>query len=245
MTFTMAWLFGALFLNSLIGLIGVFSLFVNENKLKNICKILVAFSAGVLLGGAFFHLLTESLLMLPVMTTFGIAIAGFLSFFILEEYFHWHNCEECEIHPYSYLMIVGDSIHNFIDGLVLAGVFIVNVPLGIVTTILILGHEIPQELGVFAVLVSGGIKKTKAIWFSFLAQCFCILGGIVGVVFIMQADIFAQYILPFAAGGFIYLAASDLIPEIHKTEGKGKIASFVLICLGLGFIISLKILFKE
>lgn len=238
------WIIGATIVDSLVGLVGVFSLFTSEAVLKKTIKTLVAFSAGALLGGAFFHLLTEAMEKMPVFNVFTITLIGFLAFFILEEYLHWHQCEECEIHPYSYLMIVGDSIHNILDGLVIAGTFIVSTHLGIITTILLIAHEVPQELGVFGTLVSGGFNKSKALLYSFLAQCTCLIGGISGYLFFSKMEIFSLFIIPFTAGGFIYIAAADLIPGMHKTEGFEKITSFIWLCLGLAFMIITKIYLK-
>lgn len=241
---TLLWILGITVINSLLGFAGIFSLFVREATLGRVVKVLVAFSAGALLGGGFFHLLAESLGRLSIMLAFGITIIGFLLFFLLEEYLHWHHCEKCEIHPYSYLMIIGDSIHNFIDGLVLAAAFMVSIPIGLVTSLMVIGHEFPQELGVFAILVSGGFEKARAMLYSFLAQTTCILGGIVGFLFISKVEIISTYLLPFAAGGFIYIAASDLIPGMHKTEGAEKITSFAWLCAGLLFMLAIKIFFE-
>jgi zinc and cadmium transporter len=241
---TLLWIIGATLLDSLIGLVGVFSLFVREDLLKRVLKTLVAFSAGALLGGAFFHLMPESFEKMSAILAFGIAIIGFLAFFVLEEYLHWHNCEECDIHPYSYLMIIGDSVHNVLDGLVIAGTFMVNIQLGIVTTMVIVAHEVPQELGVFGVLVSGGFDKTKAILYSFMAQCTCVLGGILAYLFFSQAALFSAFIVPFAAGGFLYIAAADLIPSMHETEGFAKVTSFIWLCTGILFMLYIKLAFS-
>jgi len=240
---TLLWIIAATALNSLMGLAGIVSLRMRPEALDRFVKVFVAFSAGVLIGGAFFHLLIESLDMLSPNLTFLTAVIGFLLFFVFEEYLHWHLCEECEIHPYSYLMIVGDTLHNMIDGLVIAAAFMVSVPLGVVTTLMVLGHELPQELGVFSILVSGGIEKRKAVFYSFLAQCSCILGGIIGFIFMGKITLLSVFLLPLAAGGFIYIAASDLIPSMHKTEGFGKVASFVWLCAGIGFMIAAKAVF--
>ena len=223
---------------------GVFSLFLNEAILRKTIKTLVAFSAGALLGGGFFHLMAESLEKMTPFQSFSITLVGFLAFFILEEYLHWHQCEECEIHPYSYLMIIGDSVHNILDGLVIAGTFMVSTYLGIVTTALIIAHEVPQELGVFGILVSGGFKKTEAIFYSFIAQCTCVLGGIAGYLFMNKMEMLALFIVPFAAGGFIYIAAADLIPGMHKTEGIEKVSSFAWLCAGLILMIVTKVYLK-
>ncbi len=241
---TLLWIIGATIVDSFVGLVGVFSLFTSDAVLKKTIKTLVAFSAGALLGGGFFHLLAESLEKMTPFQSFAIAIVGFLAFFVLEEYLHWHQCEECEIHPYSYLMIVGDSVHNILDGLVIAGTFMVSIHLGIITTLLIIAHEVPQELGVFGVLVSGGFKKSQAIFYSFVAQCTCVLGGILGYFFMNRLEVLASLIVPFAAGGFIYIAAADLIPGMHKTEGIEKVSSFAWLCAGLALMMITKIYFK-
>lgn len=242
---TLFWIIGATVVDSLIGLVGVFTLLVREELLKRLIKTLVAFSAGALLGGAFFHLLTESIEKLSVINTFGVTLIGFMVFFVLEEYLHWHQCEECEIHPYSYLMIIGDSMHNVLDGLVIAGTFMLNIQLGIVTTIVIIAHEVPQELGIFGVLVSGGFDKYRAIFYSFVAQCTCVLGGLLAYLFFNQIHIFSLLIAPFAAGGFIYIAAADLIPGMHQTEGFEKINSFIWLCAGILFLLYIKLAFNS
>ncbi len=242
---TLLWIISATIVDSLVGLVGVFSLFVSEKLLNRVLKILVAFSAGALLGGGFFHLLPEAIEKMPVMSAFGITIIGFLIFFVLEEYLHWHMCEgECERHPYTYLMVIGDSIHNVLDGLVIAGAFMVSIPLGIVTTLVIIAHEVPQELGVFAVLVSGGFSKWNAILYSFFAQCTCVLGGIAGYLFMSRISVLANWMLPFAAGGFIYIAAADLIPTMHEAEGAEKITSSVWLILGILFMLYIKLAFN-
>jgi zinc and cadmium transporter len=241
---TLLWIIAATLIDSLVGLVGVLTLWVKEAFMERVIRVLVAFSAGALLGGAFFHLLAEALEKMPSNNVFAITMAGFLAFFILEEYLHWHQCEECEIHPYSYLMIIGDSVHNVLDGLVIAGTFMVSVHLGIITTILIIAHEVPQELGVFGVLLSGGFKKGQALYYCFIAQCTCVLGGIFGYLFFGKMETLTQWIIPFAAGGFIYIAAADLIPGMHKTEGIKKISSFLWLCLGLGFMIAVKVILK-
>lgn len=239
------WILGTALLNSLLGFVGIFSLCLSESALNKIAKGLVAFSAGILLGGGFLHLLVESLEHLSAMPALGIAIIGFLIFLVLEGCLHWHHCEKCELHAYNSLMIVGDSIHNFIDGLVLAGTFMTSISLGLVTALMIMGHELPQEVGVFGVLVSGGFKRARAMFYSFLAQSTCILGGILGFLFFKNITTFTTYLLPFAAGGFIYIAAADLIPRMHKTEGKEKISLFLWLCAGLLFMAVIKIIFRS
>jgi len=240
------WILIATFLNSLLGLVGVFSFWVKEKLLNRLLISLVAFSAGALLGGAFFHLLAESVELLPAMNVFGYALIGFVLFLLIEGYFHWHHCKKCGKHPFTYLMLIGDGIHNFIDGLIIAAAFNVNILLGIVSTLMIIAHELPQELGLFGVLIYGGHKKKKALLYSFLAQATCILGGIVGFLILAKVELVSSFLIPFAAGGFIYIAASDLIPEMHKMyKGKVKetVRTLLVFLLGILLMLGLKLVF--
>lgn len=243
------WIILATVVNGLIAFIGVFSLWVKEKLFDKLLMGLVAFSAGALLSGAFFHLLTESLEHLPVLNVFSYMMIGFIIFFLIEKILHWHHCHrhgvECKIHPVSYLIIIGDSVHNFIDGIIIGVSFLVSVPFGIVTTVLIIGHEIPQELGDFAVLVYGGFSKTKALMYNFFSQLTCVIGGLVGYLFSTRVAGIIPFILPFAAGGFIYIAASDLIPELHKEpQLKKSLISFGFFLLGIVFMFLLKFLLE-
>jgi len=192
------WILLATFLDSLIALIGAFTLGIKQKTLSKILFILVAFSTGALLAGGFLHLLAESLEKLTVFNSFLFLIIGFSTFFLMEKFLHWHHCHEgkCDIHPYTVLILFGDGIHNFIDGLVIGVSFLVNVNFGIVTTLMIISHEIPQELGDFGVLLYGGMKKRDAIIYNFLSQLTCILGGLVGFAF-SSTPYFISYVLPF------------------------------------------------
>ncbi|NIO21281.1 MAG: ZIP family metal transporter [Candidatus Aenigmarchaeota archaeon] len=230
--------------NSFIGLIGVLTLWMREKSLESILIILVAFSAGALLSGAFFHLIAESLVEMEVMTSFIYLLIGFIIFFLMERVLHWRHCHEgkCDVHPFTHLVLIGDGIHNFIDGVVIAASFMVSVAFGWITTLVIILHEIPQELGDFGVLVYGGFEKVRALGFNFLAQITCIIGGFVGFFLLYTPESIA-FLLPFAAGGFIYIASSDLIPELHKEENmKRSFLSFVFFIIGIVFLLVIKIL---
>ncbi|RLE44828.1 hypothetical protein DRJ16_01275 [Candidatus Woesearchaeota archaeon] len=213
-------------INSSFGFVGLFSLFVSKRKLDAIASSLIALSAGTLLGGGLFHLLKESFI--PSM-----AVLGFLTFFLLEEVLHWHRCRICSIHPYSYLILIGDAIHNFIDGVVIIASFLVGFKLGLISSFLILLHEFPQELGIFGVLIKGGFERKKAMICAFLVQTTSILGVIVGSLFINTVKYISAYIIPFAAGGFIYIAASDLIPAMHREKGIQKLKSILWMVVGI------------
>jgi len=242
------WILIATLLDGLVALVGVFSLFLSDKSLKKILIILVAFSAGALLSGAFFHLLSESLEHLSTTKTFTYLLIGFILFFLIERFFHWHHChkgEKCDVHPFTYLILIGDGIHNFIDGLVIAASFMVNVNFGIITTLLIIGHEIPQELGDFGVLVYGGFSKIKALSFNLISQLTCVLGGIFGYL-LSETQEFSLILLPFAAGGFLYISASDLIPELHKeADIKKSLIYFTFFLLGLILLFLIKFLLGQ
>lgn len=238
----------ATFVISLCGLIGVFTLSIQEAKLSRILMLLVALSAGALMGGAFIHLLPEAVEVLEPTVVFGIVLFSFVSFFFIEKLLHWRHCHKghCDIHTFGYMNLIGDSVHNFIDGLIIAATFMTDISLGIATTITIAFHEIPQEIGDFGVLLYSGFDKKKALLSNFLVACIAILGGIVGYFLSLYVEHFMVYFLPFAAGGFIYIAASDLMPEIRKEQSlKKSIASFGVFLLGIGIMILVKIFGAE
>ncbi len=234
----------ASFIVSLISLIGIFTLLIREELLSKILILLIGFSAGGLIGGAFLHLLPEALEMSNTINTYGYLIIGFILFFILERYLLWHHCHEdrCEVHPFSYLNLFGDSIHNFLDGLVIGASFLIDIRFGIVTTLMVILHEIPQEIGDFGVLVYGGFDKFKALTYNFLTALFAILGSVIGFYFSGMLGKFSAVVFPFTAGGFIYIASCDLIPEIHKQSSLKKATfSMVFFVLGVFFMYIMKV----
>jgi len=237
------WILAATIVNSLVALVGALALACSRKTLDKVLYALVGFSAGTLLAGAFFHLIAESLEEMEAMQAFYLVFAGFILFFLIERFLHWHHCHEgkCDVHAFSYLILFGDAIHNFIDGLIIAASFMAGVGLGLVTTAMIIGHEVPQELGDFAVLIYGGIERKKALFYNLLSQMTSILGGLVGF-FLAMASGLTQYLLPFAAGGFIYIGASDLVPELHKQESIGKTAwAFLLFLAGIALMVGIKL----
>ncbi|MDD5148626.1 MAG: ZIP family metal transporter [Candidatus ainarchaeum sp.] len=240
------WIVLATIVDSLVGLIGIFTMKMSQKNLDKILFALVGFSAGALLSGAFFHLLAESIGPLGVQAAFIWLFVGFILFFFIERVLHWHHCHEgrCETHPVTYLIVLGDGIHNFIDGLVIAASFLVSLEFGAITTAIIIAHEVPQELGNFAVLVHGGFDRAKALTFTFVSQLTCVAGGIIGFLLAAQTG-FSNFLLPFAAGGFIYIAASDLIPELHKETDTKKLATaFAFFIIGVIFLYIMKVLFE-
>lgn len=221
---------------SLISLIGVISLSFQKKTLHHILLILVAFAAGGLIGSAFFHILPEALQFEESSLVFTFVITGFALFFVMEKVIYWRHCHDgvCTTHPFVYLNLIGDGIHNFVDGLIIVASFHVDVHVGIFTTATIVLHEIPQELGDFGVLLHGGFSVGKALFYNFVTALVSVLGVIVGFFLVNLIETMSNFLLAFAAGGFIYIAASDLVPELHKEQHRGKsILSFLFFLLGI------------
>jgi len=230
------WIIGATFLVSLLSLIGVVTISLKEKILNKILIGMVALAAGALLGGGLLHLLPEALEEMAVTDVFLWFIGGFCIFFILEKVL-WHHCHKggkCDVHEFTYVNLIGDGVHNFIDGLLIAAAFLVNIPLGLVTTLAIIFHEIPQEIGDFGVLVYGGFKKRKALIFNFLSALTAIVGALVGFALSGYMGGFVKALLPITAGGFLYIASADLIPELHKeVSTKKSVLSFIIFLIGI------------
>ena len=170
----------ATFAVSLISFIGIFTFSLKQELLNKTLLVLVAFSAGALIGGAFLHLLPEAIEKAGAsLGVFLYLLLGFCLFFILEQFMHWRH-EHGNVHaaqPFSFLILISDSVHNFIDGLVIAAAFIVSFPVGVAATLAVALHEIPQELGDFAVLIYGGFSKRRALTFNYISAVAAVLGG--------------------------------------------------------------------
>lgn len=219
---------------SFVSLVGVLFLSFNLD-VKKFSGYLLGLASGGLLGGAFFHLLPEALAAEEA-AAFPLTVLGILFFFVLEKFLWWRHCheEECNFHAFTYLNLVGDAVHNFIDGLVLAGAFLTSPTLGFSTFLAVFLHEVPQEIGDFGVLVHGGFSQKKALAFNFASALLCLFGGIFGYLFFSSFGQSLKLLLPITAGGFIYIALSDLIPNLHKTREVGaSVGQFFLILLGL------------
>jgi len=234
------WILASTTLVSLISLVGILTLAIKSNLLHKILFCLIGFSAGALIGGAFLHILPECLENNNSNAVFSYLILGIIIFFLMERYLHSRHCHEegdCKIHAFTYLNLVGDGFHNFIDGMVIAASFMVSLKLGMVTTLAIILHEIPQELGDFAVLVYGGFPRKKALLFNFASALMAVLGAVTGYFVTDLVKNFASFILPFTAGGFVYIATSDLIPELHKENDlRRATAAFLAFLLGIIFM---------
>jgi zinc and cadmium transporter len=244
---------GSTVLVSAISFVGLLTLPIGKKNSKDWMILLVALSAGVLIGDAFLHLLPESLEMDTgaatllggrVETVLGLTIIGFLIFLFIEKVVHWRHCHDtdCEVHTFGYMNLVGDAVHNLMDGLAIAASFIGGPQLGVATTIAIIFHEIPQEVGDFGVLIHSGFTKRRAMLMNFLTALTAVMGGIVGFWLSSAYGNFIGFLLPITAGGFIYISASDLVPELHKEADLGKaLPAFAVFILGIVIMWALRV----
>lgn len=223
--------------------IAVIFIFLRKEHLSNITIMLVALSAGALMGGAFLHLMPEAAEEINPETLFSIFLISFVVFLLIEKMLHWRHCHkaECSIHTFGHMNLIGDSIHNFIDGLVIASTFMVSPALGVITTLAVAVHEIPQEIGDYGVLIHAGFSKKRALMLNYAVALTVVLGGIIGYFFFSRIENVLPYLLPFAAGGFVYISASDLIPEIRKENNLNKsITIFLVFLIGIFFMYLVK-----
>ena len=232
---------------SLVSLIGIFMLSLREDLLRKYTFLFMSVAVGALLGDAFIHLIPEALEEAENKVVVSVlVILGILFFFILEKFFHWHHHGEdkdTHIHPVGKLTLVSDGLHNFLDGIIIAASFFVSIPIGIATTFAVLLHEIPQEIGDFSVLLHAGYKKTKALWLNFFSALAAVLGAVLFFIVGEQLESFIIYALPVAAGGFIYIATADLIPELQKTTSrKYSLYQIIAVLVGVVAMLALAIL---
>jgi zinc and cadmium transporter len=243
---------------SAVSLVGVFTLSLREERLRRILTVLVSVAAGALLGDAFLHLIPEGFEIAGASGGFVI-LAGFLFFFMLEKLLHWHHyhtADECHdaaehhalvrhtargaVHPVWYLVLVSDGLHNVLDGLIIGASYLAGVEVGIATTIAVILHEIPQEIGDFGILLHAGFTRARALFFNFLSALTALFGAVVALTLGAASEALALWAVPFAAGGFIYIAAADLVPVLHKSRGAGaSLAQFAALLLGVGAMAAL------
>ena len=235
----------ATLLVSSISLVGVFFLLRNKNWADSISHNFVGFAAGTMLAAAILDILPEALEgatnLRGVLLFF---LGGILLFFLLERFIIWfhHHDSEHDSHPTTPLILIGDGVHNFIDGIAIAATFLTNPAIGFVTTLAIAAHEIPQEIADLSILLHGGLPKSKALLYNFLSALTAVAGGILGYFFLDSLQGYIPYVLAFTAGMFIYIACSDLIPELHKDSQKRgwkEVVPFLLGIIILGSLIHL------
>ena len=244
---------------SLFSLVGIYALSLKEKTLHSILLVLVAFSAGSILGAAYFDLLPEAIELFEEESVVFIYITfGFVLFFFLERFIYWYHghghetdisaktADRASNKGFAYLNLIGDGIHNFVDGMVIAASFLLGFSVGLATTVAVIFHELPQEMGDYGILVYAGFKRKRALLLNFVVALVVILGGISAVFFIETVEALSGLLIAFSAGGFIYLAASELIPELHEEKSfKKSVVQFVMFILGISLIWSLGIIFPE
>ncbi len=245
MTATIAIILGGLAMSA-IALVGSVTLLLSQSTLDRLIRPLVALAAGSLLGGAFFHMLPAAAAqgVSPISSAIGVMI-GFSLFLSLEQFLHWHHCRReglCEAGreehrqedregvresgaesagskaPHTYLILLGDGLHNFLGGLGVGGVMLLDLKLGMTAWLAAAAHEVPQELGDFGVLVHGGWRKGPALLFNLLSGLSFLLGGLVSILLAESIDV--ALLVPFAAGNFLYIGASDLVPEMNRHQSQ-------------------------
>jgi len=238
-------LFVSILVISLVSFIGIITLSISKKKLDNSLDFLVSLSVGALLGGAFLHLLPELLEEGILKELFIFVLGGILLFFVLEKFVFWHHCHHVEHDhlSFTYMNLVGDALHNLLDGILLAGAFLIDINAGFATTIAVLLHEVPQEIGDFGVLLKGGFSKKKALMANFLTALTAFIGA--GLALLFNALIIGviPILVAIAAGGFIYIAGTDLIPELHKNPKiKDSILQLFFILIGIGLMFALTLI---
>lgn len=227
---------------SAVSLIGVFTLSMGIDRMRKWLLYLVSFAAGGLLGDAFIHLLPEVFEESDAIGLISFYIlVGFIIFLILEKIIFWRHCHlpttETHPHPVGAINLIGDSFHNLIDGAIIAGSFMISIPVGIATTVAVILHEIPQEMGDFSILIHAGYTKAKALFFNLISAVISVLGAVATLMIGESVEHVTTFLIPFTIGGFIYIAAVDLIPEIRREEHTGRsLLQLLYFLLGIGIM---------
>ncbi len=225
---------------SLISFIGILFITIKPQRLSKILLFLVSFAAGSLFGDAFIHLLPEAFEQFENNLVVSLlVIAGILIFFILEKFIRWRHCHiptsKEHPHPIVTMNMLGDLIHNLLDGMIIGASYFISIPIGIATTLAVIFHEIPQEIGDFGVFVHGGLSIRKALSLNFFSALTAVLGGIISLVIGPMVKDYSITLLPLTAGGFIYVAGSDLIPELQGCEtARASFLQLVSMICGIG-----------
>ncbi len=219
-------------------------LLVGDVVRRHVLPWLVSFAVGTLLGAAFLGMLPRALDLSDARKVLGAVLAGLLLFFVLEKWVLWRHChdQECSVHSSTgMLILLGDAIHNFLDGFAIAAAFKVSVPLGISTSLAVIAHEIPQEAGDFAILLSSGYPRGRALGYNVLSSLTTLPGALIAYFAILPVSALLPYILALAAASFIYIAVADLIPGLHRHTGRrATVYQLVFVLTGIGIIFALQ-----
>jgi zinc and cadmium transporter len=244
------WITAAALATGILSLIGGTILLFLRRLSPQTLRYLVSFAAGAMLSAAFLEILPEAIVDGSKIENLPYVLYGIVGFFITEKFLLWHHHSHEHtaeaVRPVSWLVIVGDTLHNFLDGITIAITFLVSVPLGVVTTAAIILHEIPQEIGDFAILLEAGLQRKRVLFFNILSSLATLIGAWLTLLFADSLRAISPQLLGLAAGSFIYIAAADLIPEIHREKNKQRMVyQVVMLCLGIGLIWLVINLFHE
>ncbi len=222
-------------IGSIASLAGSFFLLLKKEITQLLSQRLISFAAGVLIATAFLDLLPEAMVESGGFNIFFPALLGFITFFMAERFltiFHYHHPHGTK--PTNLLILLGDGVHNFVDGVTITAAFLSSIPLGITTSFAVAAHEIPQEIADMGVLLANGLSKTKALIYNFLSALAALAGALIAFFFAGFIETYLYFFLALAAGHFIYISASDLIPEIHENiSGQGKFTNILIFLLGV------------
>ena len=212
-----------------------------ERVRKTLVPCLISYATGTLLGAAFLGMIPHALEYIEPFQILAAVLAGIILFFLLEKLVIWRHCHDgaCEVHSVAGpLILFGDAFHNFIDGIVIAAAFLTNTTLGVATALAVIAHEVPQEIGDFAILLNGGYSKQRAFLYNLLSSLTTLPGAVISYFFLKAAQTAVPYILALSAASFIYIAMADLIPELHKRFGiSNTVRQFILFISGIGTIL--------
>ena len=227
-----------------VGLAGLL-LLVKGKRLPFVTGGLIPYAIGTLLGAAFFAMIPHALQQLPSTSVLATVLVGIILFYMLEKFALWRHCHEqpCDVHTRAGTMIlIGDSLHNFVDGVAIAAAFTGSVPLGIATSVAVIAHEVPQEVGDFAILLQSGYSRSRALWYNTLSSLAALLGAVMTYLLLPVVQTLVPYLLSVSAASFIYIALADLVPGRRATGGLRSLAwELPLIVLGIGTIVALKL----
>jgi zinc and cadmium transporter len=231
----------SVFIVNCISLIGLFTITIKKETLNKMLLYFVSFSVGGLLGDAFIHLLPESIELNNNLYLSFYVILGVIVSFIVEKFIQWRHCHiptsKEHPHPFAIMNLIGDAVHNFIDGLIIGASYLISLQTGFATTMAVIFHEIPQEIGDFGVLIHGGFKMKRALFLNFVTALTAIAGTIISLTIGSYSVNLTNFLLPFAIGSFIYIAGSDLIPELHKeTKPIKSLIQLIMLLAGIGIM---------
>lgn len=237
---TLLWIVAASLLGSVGSLLGAALLLVAPERTRRaLVPLLVSYATGTLMGAALLGMLPASLHALPAGIVTRTVLGGLVLFFLLEKVVLWRHChsEECRVHPRTApLILIGDAFHNFVDGVAIAAAFAVSVPLGVSTTVAVVAHEVPQEIGDTAILLDGGMSPSRAFGLNLLSSLATLPGALVGYLF-AGAGAAVPYILALAGASFLYIATADLVPGLHREPGvRQSLAQVALLALGVATV---------